>query len=190
MAGPSSDGLPIVAGPVRLRRFTVADAPRILALSQEAGVRRWIPDQVYADLTEAGAVLTELIGKYDSCSDPRRGPLVLAVDRIDDCGEARLVGHIGLSPWRGGVEIGYAVGEADQRQGIATAAVRAMLGWAFGRYRLPRVLGVVSVDNRPSARVLEKAGFARVSTEETVFHGELTWVHLYAVAAAGFGSAA
>ena len=37
-----------------------------------------------------------------------------------------------------------------------------MSGWGLVELGLPEVLGIVGVDNAPSRRVLEKAGFVRV----------------------------
>jgi RimJ/RimL family protein N-acetyltransferase len=48
-----------------LRALTLADVPKLFALSQEPALRRWIPDQVYADEAEATQVLRALISHTD-----------------------------------------------------------------------------------------------------------------------------
>ena len=72
-----------------------------------------------------------------------------------------LIGHVGLSPARRSVEIGYAVEQRYQGTGLATEAVTALSGWGLVELGLPEVLGIVAVDNAPSRRVLEKAGWRR-----------------------------
>lgn len=76
-----------------------------------------------------------------------------------------LVGHVGLSPARGSVEIGHAIEERLHGNGLATEAVAAASAWALTELALPEVLGIVEADNLSSRRVLEKAGFVRVGEE-------------------------
>ena len=73
------------------------------------------------------------------------------------------IGGIGLTLQRGlrrqAAEIGYWVGEPFWGQGIATAAVRALVEYAFEQFDLVRIYGGVFAGNQASVRVLEKAGF-------------------------------
>lgn len=55
--------------------------------------------------------------------------------------------------------LGYWLGRHATGRGIATEAVRQMLGRAFGELALHRVHAAVAVDNPASARVLERNGF-------------------------------
>lgn len=75
-----------------------------------------------------------------------------------------LVGAITLSNVRRGVAetgtLGYWIGQAFAGRGHGTAAVRAMLAYAFDDLRLHRVEAACVPDNVASRRVLEKAGFA------------------------------
>lgn len=143
---------------LRLRRFTLADAPKLLVMSVEPGMRQWIPDQVYRDQAHAEDVVRLLTSFTDRAPDPRTSPYVLGIENAGS-----LVGHVGLSPSRGSVEIGYAIEEARQSAGLATEAVTAMSEWGLTELGLREVLGIVGVANAPSCRVLEKAGFARDS---------------------------
>jgi [ribosomal protein S5]-alanine N-acetyltransferase len=152
---------------VALRRFTPADAPRLFAMSQQRGLRAWIPDQVYADERQAREVLLHLIAQYDSPHAARQDPVVLGVC-LRDGGD--LVGHVGLSPIADGVEIGYAIDDAQQGRGLATEAVAAMTDWGFQTLALPAVDGIVARDNIASCRVLEKAGFVLVGEATRPLH--------------------
>jgi RimJ/RimL family protein N-acetyltransferase len=140
-------------------------------MSQEAGMRAWLPDQVYESEARALEVLRYLIAGYDDPGAPALAPYVLGVE----LNETRdLIGHVGLSPLRGKVEIGYAIEARHQGRGFACEAVGAMSEWALRRFELPEILGVVSPDNAASCRVLERAGFTlmdespRVRTYERV----------------------
>ena len=142
-----------------LRPFVLADAPKLFAMSVEAGMRRWIPDQVYRDEQHADQVARVLIAFTDQPPDPRARPYVLGIEHVET---HSLIGHVGLSAARDSVEIGYAIEDRYQRQGIATEAVAAMSAWGL-ELGLPEVLGIVAVDNTHSCRVLDKAGFVRTS---------------------------
>lgn len=131
-------------------------------MSQEAGLRRWIPDQVYRDLQHAEEVLRALIAFTDEPPAPRTRPYVLGVEH-----DGEIIGHVGLSAARDSVEIGYAIGDVHQGKGFATEAVRAMTQWGLTDLALSEVLGIVGTDNRGSCRVLEKAGFVKRGDEAT-----------------------
>jgi RimJ/RimL family protein N-acetyltransferase len=145
-----------------LRPFTLADTAKIFAMSQQAGMGRWIPDQVYRDEEHAEAVLRALCAFTDEPPEPRTRPYVLGIEH-----DGELIGHVGLSPARGSVEIGYAIDDDCQRKGFASEAVRAMTQWGLANLALPEVLGIVGTDNAGSRRVLEKAGFVKRDDEST-----------------------
>jgi ribosomal-protein-alanine N-acetyltransferase len=58
-------------------------------------------------------------------------------------------------------DLGYWLSEADNGRGLVTAAVREMLGIAFGQLGLHRVQAGTMTANERSQRVLERAGFVR-----------------------------
>ena len=55
--------------------------------------------------------------------------------------------------------IGYIIDPAHHRQGIATEAVSAMLGFCFGELGLHRVQAFIHPDNIASRTLVEKLGF-------------------------------
>jgi ribosomal-protein-alanine N-acetyltransferase len=81
---------------------------------------------------------------------------------IEVNGEA--AGGIGIVPQqdveRISAELGYWLGEAHWGRGIMSAAVSAFAPWALEHYGLERLYASVFEFNRPSARVLERSGFA------------------------------
>jgi RimJ/RimL family protein N-acetyltransferase len=75
--------------------------------------------------------------------------------------DPRPLGMIELRPAEHRVEIGYVLARDRWGQGLMTEAVQAVVDWALARPGLYRVWAVTDVDNRASARVLEKAGLLR-----------------------------
>jgi RimJ/RimL family protein N-acetyltransferase len=85
-------------------------------------------------------------------------PTILA---IDIHGEA--VGAIGITPQidvhRMNAEIGYWLAEPFWGKGITTEAVKRMSAYAFDNFPVNRLFAKCFGYNKPSHRVLEKAGF-------------------------------
>jgi ribosomal-protein-alanine N-acetyltransferase len=67
------------------------------------------------------------------------------------------------------VELGYAVARSARGTGVATEALRQMTRWAFEEGML-RVTALISVDNRASSRVVEKAGYTFEGVLRSVHH--------------------
>ena len=151
-----------------LRPFTPLDTQKVYALSQEDGMKKWIPSQVYQDEVHAASVLAFLVSQYRTDVDPRTSPYVLGIE-LKTTNE--LVGHVGLSPLQGDVEVGFAVGQSQQRKGIATEAVHALSEWAAARYPETRILGITARENSASQRVLLRAGFERKAERTMLFQG-------------------
>lgn len=76
-----------------------------------------------------------------------------------------LVGAVTLSNVRRGVaetgSVGYWIGEPYAGKGYATAAVRALVRYAFDKLNLHRLEAACLPTNDSSRRVLEKSGFRR-----------------------------
>lgn len=77
----------------------------------------------------------------------------------------RLVGGLTLANVRRGVaqagSVGYWMGEPFSRRGLMSAAVRALLPFAFGTLRLHRTEAACIPTNVASIRLLENCGFVR-----------------------------
>ncbi len=162
-----------------LRAFVSEDAPKVFQMSQEDGMRSWLPSQVYRDEAHAASVLAFLISQYNIPADPRIGPYVLGV-QVRNSGE--LVGHVGFSPLGEAVEVGFAIENAHQRKGIATEAVRAACEWAADTFSMATILGVTAARNRASQSVLLRVGFARQKEEVMRFQGVKQRVIFFAFA--------
>lgn len=89
---------------------------------------------------------------------------------LDRAGEV-LVGDVGFKgppDEEGRVEVGYGVLPPHRGRGFATEAVVALIGWAAGQRDIREATACSLVENTASARVLEKAGFERLSIEEGI----------------------
>jgi ribosomal-protein-alanine N-acetyltransferase len=161
--------LPISTASLLLRALVPEDAGKMFRMSQEDGMRTWLPSQVYQDEAHASSVLDFLISQYSEPGDPRIGPYVLGTE-IRSSGE--LVGHVGFSPLDDAVEVGFAIESAHQGKGLATEAVRAACEWAADAFSMATILGVTAVQNKASQGVLQRAGFARQKQEVISFQGK------------------
>lgn len=167
---------PIHANTVSLRHFVPEDAPKLYVMSQESGLRTWLPDQVYTSELNALEVTHFLIEKCRDPGVPSVAPYVLGVCLKDT---SELIGHVGLSPFDGQVEIGYAIEDRQQGKGFASDAVRAMSEWALVHFDLPRILGIVATDNVASYRALERAGFILATESMKTLNGRPGLVRRY-----------
>jgi len=79
--------------------------------------------------------------------------------------DQKLVGGVTLTNIRRGVaqagSLGYWMGAAYARQGYMTAAVRALVPFAFSTLKLHRIEAACIPENAASVRLLEKTGFVR-----------------------------
>lgn len=85
------------------------------------------------------------------------------------------VGGIGFhsAPRDGSVEIGYDLVEAARGKGYATRALRALTAWAQGHDEVSVVVCTTDIDNVPSRRVMERAGYRHVGTESGLLRYEI-----------------
>lgn len=73
----------------------------------------------------------------------------------------RLVGMVEIRVDGHRVELGYVLARPYWGNGYMAEAVRAIIDWVLSRDELYRVWAVCDVENRASARVLEKVGMQR-----------------------------
>lgn len=169
-------GPPIVTSSLTLRIFGPEDAPKVFAMSQEPGIRTWLSDQVYDDAQSALEVLRYLITQCRDPGTPALGPYVLGICLTKS---SELIGHVGLSPLSGQVEVGFAIEHRFQGRGFATEAIKAMSEWSMQRFGLAHVLGIVATENTASCRVLERAGFALIDESMRTLQAQTRLVRTY-----------
>lgn len=141
----------LIAGPLTLRPWTTADAAVVVRAFADAAIDRWHTGPVDTE-TQAVAWIERKSGQW-------------ALEEGGDWAietEGRVVGRIGvhqMSLAMGHADVGYWVLPEGRGRGVASAALEAVVAWAFG-LGLHRLTLHHSVLNEPSCRVAAKAGFA------------------------------
>jgi len=93
-----------------------------------------------------------------------------------------IVGGIGLKEFfcqDNTAEIGYWLASSYWGQGIATEAVRLIMGFSFNGLKLHRLYAMTHEKNVGSSRVLEKNGFVREGTMRKAGNIDGQWQDLY-----------
>jgi|GEM_PF-5507348 ribosomal-protein-alanine N-acetyltransferase len=83
-------------------------------------------------------------------------------------------GFKGKPDTNGLVEVGYQINAAYRNKGYATSAVKGLIAWAFNQEIVKKVKAECRIDNFPSIRVLEKAGFSKLKMEGKMIKWEIT----------------
>lgn len=157
------------------RPVTLGDAEVVAALlrANRDFLAPWEPRRVERYYTEEGQrqMLVEALSAVD-CH-----PRVI----LDERGQ--VVGRITLnSVVRGAFQschVGYWLAESAGGRGLATAALREMVGLAFHELELHRVQADTLVRNVRSQRVLERAGFVRYALAPTYLKIAGRWQDCY-----------
>lgn len=139
----------------RLRPWRVADRDALLRHADDRAVWRNLRDLFPHPYTERDADAWLAFAAAD--------PSPAGVYAIDVDGEA--AGVIALEPGRDierlSWEVGYWLGQAFWGRGVVTEALCAVTDAAFREPDVVRIYAPVFSWNRPSMRVLEKAGYRR-----------------------------
>ena len=157
-----ADPLPSIAGDSVLLR-----APQMTDYGEWAGLRElsrdfltpWEPTWPADDLSRSA--FRRRIKRYAEDWRSDQGYAFLVIRSADDV----LVGGLTLANIRRGVSqagsLGYWMGLPFVRHGYMTAAVGAVISFAFGSLRLHRLEAACIPTNAGSIRLLEKTGFVR-----------------------------
>jgi ribosomal-protein-alanine N-acetyltransferase len=157
-----SEPLPCVAGEgVVLRTPQMTDYNEWAALREKsrAFLTPWEPTWPEDDLSRSA--FRRRVKRYVEDLRSDQGYAFLIVRNADDA----LVGGLTIANIRRGVaqagSLGYWMGEPFARQGYMTAAVRAVVPFAFATLRLHRLEAACIPTNAGSIRLLENTGFVR-----------------------------
>jgi len=157
-----SEQLPVIMGEgVMLRAPQMADYAEWSALREASRnfLTPWEPTWPSDDLTRAS--FRRRIKRY---SEDQRGDLAYPFFIFRRSDHA-LVGGLTLANIRRGCaqagSLGYWMGAVFARQGYMTAAVSALVPFAFATLRLHRIEAACIPANAASIRLLEKTGFRR-----------------------------
>ena len=146
---------------LRIRKFRIDDAQCLYKNHLEEEVKKWIPNESYADVEEAEKAIDFYIKRVENKSLP----FVLAVE-LKENGE--LIGDTGINEIEGTkdqVEIGYTICKKYSGRGYATELLKEMNAFVLSRFGIKVLYGRVMSGNNASVRVLEKSGYRFVREE-------------------------
>ena len=138
-----------------IRKLSEGDARELYENHMDDEVRKWFPNECYADEEEA----LDAARFFAECVEKGQLPFVLAVE-LKETGE--LIGDTGISEVEGKpeeTEVGYCIGQKYRGKGYATEVLEAISGYAASRFGVRTIYGRVVHGNNASVRVLEKSGY-------------------------------
>ncbi|WP_277212005.1 GNAT family N-acetyltransferase [Isoptericola croceus] len=148
--------LPVRTSRLVLRTYRDEDIEPLLDYYADPEVARFLLEEPWT-YDDADAQLA--LRKQRTGIDGPASALALVVEH-----EGAVVGDISL--WTTGDtvsrgEVGWAFHPAYGGRGFATEALRSLLGIAFDRYRMHRVVAQLDARNEPSAKLCERVGMRR-----------------------------
>lgn len=151
-----------------IRRLRAEDAGPLAALYRENRdyLAPFEPVRDHDFFTAEGQA-TRLTALLDDHQHGRAHPYVIEVD--GELAGRITVTNVALGPFRSG-SLGYWVAAVHAGRGVATAAVRQVLGECFERHGLHRLEAATLVDNLASQAVLRRTGFALIGPAPGYLH--------------------
>ena len=146
---------------LRLRRFDPTDTETLFRHHREEDLKKWIPNESYTDVAEAG----EAIQFYSRCVDAGELPYVLAIESKAD---GQMIGDAGINEVEGmpgTIEIGFSIACAYQNKGYAMEAVQAVEELAVAHFQARIVYARIMHGNVSSVKVIQKCAYAFVREE-------------------------
>ena len=136
-----------------ITEFTMDMAKAVQANSVDEDNRRFVPDEVWETVEEAGETLAFLISRYGSAEGPFVYPVIVK-------GTGDNIGYVQLCPIdEGNWEIGYHIAKSYTGRGYATEAVNAFLPVISELVGASEVYGICLEENKASQAVMCKCGF-------------------------------
>ncbi|MFE6967907.1 GNAT family N-acetyltransferase [Isoptericola sp. NPDC057653] len=145
--------LDVPAAGARLRPWRDDDAPAVRAVYADAAIQRW-----HVRVLDSDDEAREVIGGWRAGWAEDRESSWAVADAADD---SVVLGRMAVKTFdpHGVGAVAYWTAPAARGRGVAPAAAAVASAWAFDA-GFRRLELVHSVDNAPSCRVAEKAGFA------------------------------
>jgi len=138
---------------LRLRRPVLSDAESIFhAYAQDPEVTRYLVWRPHAGIETTRVFVADCDARWSALSG---FPYAITLKRSDDP-----IGMIDLRPKGHRLEFGYVLARKYWGNGFMPEAIRAIVSASFGTKTIFRVEATCDVENKASARALEKAGLA------------------------------
>ena len=137
-----------------LRKPLPADAPALFAsYAQDEQVTRYLRWRPHKELAESETIIEHFLEKWDAGTE---FSWFLFTSSKGD-----LIGSIAARIEEHEVELGYVLAQSFWGQGLMLEAITVVVDWVFAQPSFSRVRAICDVENKSSARLLEKAGFVR-----------------------------
>jgi ribosomal-protein-alanine N-acetyltransferase len=137
-----------------LRKPRPADAPALFAsYAQDERVTHYLRWRPHNELAESETIIERFLEKWTA--ETEFSWFLFTSSQVD------LIGSIAARIEEHEVELGYALAQAFWGQGLMLEAITTVVDWVFEQPTFSRVRAICDVENKSSARLLEKAGFIR-----------------------------
>lgn len=150
---------------LHLREWRPDDLADLVALLDDPDVARWTPMPSPFNLDEGEAYLARA---KQLRTTGQRIQLAITLDGGTPLGEVLLFGlDVGLRE----AELGYLVGAAHRRRGLASRALSLLVRYALGTLKLRRLMLRIDSGNLASCAVARRCGFELVGEPPIVQEG-------------------
>jgi RimJ/RimL family protein N-acetyltransferase len=88
----------------------------------------------------------------------------------------KVVGDIGFKGKpddKGEIEVGFGLVETERGHGLGLESLKAIIDWAFSQKNVNVIKADCLIDNKPSARILEKVGMKEINQDQDFIYWEL-----------------
>ena len=149
--------IPYIEGKgIILRKITQSDADSLCELTESRAVYRYLPTFLFEKQYDSIEHVIDHL--YDECF---RESIILGIYHKEDsadvfCGIAEMYGYRDEIHK---ISVGYRLLERFWGQGIASEALGLMIDYLFNETDIEIITASTMIENRGSARVLEKNGF-------------------------------
>lgn len=162
-----------------LRPIELADAEDIFAYAKNPNVCKYTLWEAHQSVQDSTSYIKDYIFDYYSRGVPE--PLAITLKE----NPKKVIGTVGCfwtSKQARAMELAYALGEEYWGKGLVVEASQAVMDYCFREFSLKRIQARCKVENKASARVMEKLGMDHEGTlKSAVFHRDCFWdMHYYA----------
>lgn len=136
-----------------LRSYKLSDASEVFdSYAQDIEVTKYLTWRPHHSIEQTKAFVRDRVEAWEKGND-----FTWAITLNDNA----LIGGIGLQVKDFSANFGYVISKPHWNNGYATEALKSIVQWALTQSRIFRIWAVCDVENKASARVMEKAGLIK-----------------------------